>query len=276
LFPHFELVKAIGDGRVDLGASPLGFWADDIPAAPLFAAVPFGPEAPEYLAWMHHGGGLEILSDILDEHGIHPIICEIGAPEASGWFREEIKSVDDLNGLKMRFFGLGAQVMQKLGVETQLLPPSKIYAALESNEIDATEFSSPSNDLSRGFHEIAKHYYFPGWHQPYTLITLMINQNSWNALADTQKAQIDAACSANLVARLAEEVSLQYGALQELQAEGVQLHRWSPEMLGAFENAWNEVADEMSDRDPDFKRAWVSLSEFRANHKIWDDLALVD
>ena len=80
LFPHFELLKAIGDGRVDLGNDPLGFWGEEIPAAPLFSAVPFGPEAPEYLAWIYHGGGQEILEDILATHGIHPIICEIGAP----------------------------------------------------------------------------------------------------------------------------------------------------------------------------------------------------
>lgn len=276
LFPHFELFKAIGDGRVDLGAAPTGFWSDEIPAAPLFSAVPFGPEAPEYLAWMYHGGGQEILQDILGRHGIHPIICEINAPEASGWFREEITSLDDLDGLKMRFFGLGALVMEKHGVTTQLLPPSKIYAALESGEIDATEFSSPSADLDFGFHEIAKHYYFPGWHQPYTLTVLMINQDSWAALTDMQKAQVEAGCSTHLIATLAEEGASQFDALQKLQAEGVQLHRWSPEMLSAFESAWDEVAAELSEKDPDFERAWTSLSEFRAKYKIWDDLALVD
>ncbi|MGI9381771.1 MAG: TRAP transporter substrate-binding protein [Methyloligellaceae bacterium] len=276
LFPHFELFKAIGKGRVDLGMDPIGFWSKTIPAAPLFSAVPFGPEAPEYLAWIYHGGGQKILEDIVAPHGIHPIICEIGAPEASGWFRKEIKWVDDFKGLKMRFFGLGAQVMKKLGVETQLLPPSKILAALESGELDATEFASPDSDFKRGFHKVAKHYYFPGWHQPYTLLTLMINKDRWAALSATQKAQIKAACSANLVARLAEEGAQQPGALQKLQDEGVQLHRWSPEMLAVFKKGWDEVAAEMSEKDPDFKRAWTSLSAFREKYKIWDDLALVD
>lgn len=276
LFPHFELFKAIGDGRVDLGMDPIGFWSKAIPAAPLFSAVPFGPEAPEYLAWMYHGGGQEILEDIVAPYGIHPIICEIGAPEASGWFRKEIKSMDDLKGLKMRFFGLGAQVMKKLGVETQLLPPSKILAALESGKLDATEFASPDSDLKRGFHKVAKHYYFPGWHQPYTLLTLMINKDRWAPLSDTQKAQVEAACSANLVARLAEEGAQQPDALKKLQAEGVQLHRWSPEMLRVFKKSWDQVATEMSQKDPDFKRAWTSLSAFRKKYKIWNELALVD
>ena len=276
LFRHFELFNAVGDGRVDLGMDPLGFWAKKIPAAPLFSAVPFGPEAPEYLAWIYHGGGQQILEEIVAPHGIHPIICEIGPPEASGWFRKEIKSVEDLKGLRMRFFGLGAQVMKKLGVETQLLPPSKILAALESGKLDATEFASPDSDLKRGFHKVAKHYYFPGWHQPYTLLTLMINKGKWDALNDTQKAQVKAACSANLIAQLAEEGAQQPHALKELQAKGVQLHRWSPDMLAAFKKGWDQVAAEMSAKDPDFKRAWTSLSSFRATYKIWDDLALVD
>ncbi|MGH1482970.1 MAG: TRAP transporter substrate-binding protein [Geminicoccales bacterium] len=276
LFPHFEVFKAIGEGRVDLAMDPLGFWSGDNPALALFSAVPFGPEAPEYLGWIYHGGGQEILEDVLEEHGIHPIICEIGAPEASGWFRKEIKSVEDLKGLKMRFFGLGAQVMQKLGVETQLLPPSKILAALESGKLDATEFASPSNDLNRGFHKVAQHYYFPGWHQPYTLITLMINQDSWAELNDIQQAQIKAACNVNLIARLAEEGAQQFDALEKIQAEGVQLHRWSPEMLSVFKEGWEEVAAEMSEKNADFKRAWTSLSEFREKYKIWDGLALAD
>lgn len=276
LFPHLDLFKAIGDGRVDLGIAPIGFWAKDIPAAPLFSAVPFGPAAPEYLAWMHHGGGHDLLRDMLDKHGIYPINCTINAPEASGWFRNEIKSVDDLAGLKMRFFGLGAKVMEKLGVSTTLLPPSAIYAALESGEIDATEFSSPSFDIDWGFHKIAKHYYFPGWHQPYTLTALMINKDGWESLTDIQRRRVEAACAANLIATLAESEADQFEALEKLKAEGVQLHRWSAEMLDVFRGAWNEVAAEMTAKDPDFKRAWASLKDFREKHRVWRDLALAD
>ena len=176
----------------------------------------------------------------------------------------------------MRFFGLGALVMEKFGVTTQLLPPSKIYAALESGELDATEFSSPAADLNWGFHKIAKHYYFPGWHQPYTLVALMINQDSWGALSDTQKAQVEAACSNNLIATLAEDEASQFDALQKLKAEGVQLHRWSNDMLNAFKNAWNDVAGEMSGKDADFKQVWTSLSEFRENYEIWRELATAE
>lgn len=276
LFPHFELFDAIGDGRVDLGLDPIGFWSKKIPAAPLFSAVPFGPEAPEYLAWIYHGGGQEILEQLVAPFGIHPIICEIGAPEASGWFRREIKSIQDLKGLKMRFFGLGARVMQKLGVDTRLLPPSKILSALESGDLDATEFASPDSDLKHGFHRVAKHYYFPGWHQPYTLLTLMINKSRWAELDDLRKAQVEAACSANLVARLAEEGAQQPSALAALRAKGVTLHRWPPEMLNAFRKAWDDVTAEMSVANADFKQTWTSLSRFRERYKIWDDLALVD
>lgn len=160
LFPALELLDAVSDGRVQVGHAPLGFWTKDIPAAALFTAVPFGPGAPEYLAWIGHGGGAEILDEVMAARGIHVVACGISVPEASGWFRSEITSLDDLKGLKMRFFGLGALVMSKLGVETTILAPADILPALESGEIDATEFSTPAADLDRGFHKVAKHYYF--------------------------------------------------------------------------------------------------------------------
>ena len=165
--------------------------------------MPFGPSAGEYLAWVYYGGGQELWREILAPHGIYSVFCSLEPPEASGWFREEIASVDDLEGLKMRFLGLGALTMQKLGVSTQLLAPADIYPALERGVIDATEFSMPAVDLDLGFHAIAKHYYLPGWHQPATLVDLMIHLPRWQELSDTHQAQIEVACRASIVDNLA-------------------------------------------------------------------------
>jgi TRAP-type mannitol/chloroaromatic compound transport system substrate-binding protein len=276
LVPPLGMFDAVSKGSIDAAWSPPGFWAGKIRAAPLFSSVPFGPSAGEYLAWIYHGGGQEIWRSLLAPYNIYSIFCSISAPEASGWFREEISSVDDLKGLKMRFFGLGAQVMEKLGVSTQLLAPADIYPALERGVIDATEFSMPAVDLNLGFYNVAKHYYFPGWHQQFAMTDVMMPMDRWNALSDTHKAQLEVACGDSIQASLAESEAAQFEALQRLQKHGVKLHRWPPEMLAAFKAAWQEVAAEQAAEDADFKRAWESLQAFRADYKIWKDLGYLD
>jgi TRAP-type mannitol/chloroaromatic compound transport system substrate-binding protein len=272
LVPPLGMFDAVSHGSVDLALAPPSFWAGKIKAAALFAGVPFGPSATELMAWIYHGGGQKLWREILARYDIYSVFCSLEVPEGSGWFREEIASVDDLKGLKMRFSGLGALTVQKLGVSTQLLAPADLYPALERGVIDATEFSMPVVDLHLGFHAIAKHYYFPGWHQPATLVDLMIHLPRWQELSDTHQAQIEVACRASIVDNLALAEASQFKALQELQAKGVQLHRWPPEMLAAFEAAWQVVAAEQAAADPDFKRAWDSLQAFRADYKIWKEL----
>ena len=276
LVPPLEIFDAVAKGSIDAGWAPPGFWAGKIRAAPLFSAVPFGPAAAEYLAWIRYGGGQEIWQEILAPYDIHSIFCNVTAPEASGWFREEITTVDDLKGLKMRFFGFGALVMQKLGASTQLLAPPDVYPALERGVIDAAELSMPAVDISLGLHKLAKHYYLPGWHQQATLGALMINADRWTELSDVRTAQVEITCGESMLDSLAEAEALQFEALKKLQKEGVQLPRWSPEMLAAFEAAWQEVVAELAAEDADFKRAWDSLQAFRADYRIWKDLGYLD
>lgn len=268
IVPALEVFDAVASGAVETGWSTPGYWAGKVPALQLFAAVPFGPQAGEYLAWLKFGGGVEMFNEIYHKHNIHSLLCSIIAPEASGWFRKEIKTVDDLKGLKMRFFGLGAKVMEKMGVSTQLLAAGDIFPALELGTIDATEFSMPAIDLNLGFYQVAKHYYFPGWHQQSTMFDLMINRDVWDGLDDTVKTQIETTCDAGIAYGFAEGEAIQAKALKELQAKGVTIHEWPPEILAALEKAWQEVVKEQS-ADPDFKRAWDSLSAFRAEYATW-------
>lgn len=276
LVPPLEIFDAVSSGAVDAGWSTAGYWAGKIPAVQFFTAIPFGPNASEFLAWYHEGGGREIWERIYAEHNLRPIQCGIISPEASGWFRKEITSVDDLKGLKMRFFGLGAKVMDKIGVSTQLLAGGDIYPALELGTIDATEFAMPSIDLELGFYQVAKHYYFPGWHQPSSALELLINLDKWNALSDSQKAQIEATCTESVVKLLTMAESRQPKALEELKAKGVNLHRWPDEILKTFENAWLEVVEEEASKNEDFAKVWASLSEFRKSYKTWKDLGFVE
>ena len=276
LVPPLEMFDAVAAGSLDAAWSTPGYWFGKEPALALFAAVPFGPSAGEYTAWMYYGGGIELMDEIYAKHGIKSVVCGMIAPEASGWFRKEIKSVEDLKGLKMRFFGLGAKVMEKIGVSTQLIAGGDIYPALERGSIDATEYSMPAIDLDLGFYQIAKHYYFPGWHQQSTLFELMMNRAKWDALSKTQQAQIEVACGDNVREGMAEGEAIQGKALKALKEKGVNIHRWSPEVLNTLSGAWDEVAGELAAQDASFKKTWDSLQSFRAEYAIWRELGYLN
>ncbi|HIB56670.1 MAG TPA: TRAP transporter substrate-binding protein [Alphaproteobacteria bacterium] len=276
LVPPLEIFDAVSTGSVHAGWTAAGYWAGKVPALQFFTAVPFGPNAGEAMAWMYYGGGLDLMQEIYARHNIFSQPCNLISPEGSGWFREEINSVEDLKGLKMRFFGLGAKVMEKLGVSTQLLAGGDIFPALELGTIDATEFSMPAIDLDLGFYQVAKHYYFPGWHQPLSMGELMINLDSWKSLTYQQQEIINAVCRESLIRGLAQGEAIQFPALQELQSKGVTLHRWSPEILAALASAWDEVVTAEAANDEDFARVWASLQEFRKGWKIWGDLGYLD
>jgi TRAP-type mannitol/chloroaromatic compound transport system substrate-binding protein len=276
LVPPLEIFDAVSVGAANTGWSSSGYWAGKVPALQFFAAVPFGPGASEYLAWIYHGGGLELMQEIYARYNIVSQPCAMSPPEGSGWFRFEVKSVDELKGLKMRFFGLGAKVMEKIGVSTQLIAGGDIFPALELGTIDATEFAMPYMDLELGFHEVAKHYYFPGWHQPTSMNEFMVNQDDWDTLSDAHKEIINTVCKANMLRTLALGDAVQFGALEEIQAKGVTLHRWPQETLDVLESAWHEVVEEMASEDEDFARVWASLKSFREEYKVWGDLGYLD
>ncbi|MBL26186.1 MAG: C4-dicarboxylate ABC transporter [Rhodospirillaceae bacterium] len=275
LVPALELFDAVSAGSVEAGWSTAGYWAGKIPAAQFFTTVPFGPKLPEFLAWLYYGGGLELWRDLYKPYNVYPIPCFMNAAEGSGWFRKPIETLDDLKGLKMRFFGLGARVMEKLGVSTQLLAGGDIYPALELGTIDATEFSMPVIDEELGFQEIAKNYYFPGWHQPDSIGELIINMDRWNALTEHQKALVETTCGDNVYHEVAESAASQFGPLKRMQEKGVTLRRWPDSFLEAFLNAWKEVSQEEAAKDPDFKKVLDSLTEFRKNYAIWRNLSEV-
>ena len=157
LVPALECFDAAAKGSVEACFTGAGFHAGKYPALAFFTTVPFGPQYGEFFAWKIYGGGDELQNEIYGQHGLMKIDCGSTGPETSGWFRKKVGSIEDLKGLKMRFFGLGAQVMQKFGVSTQLLAPADIYPALERGVIDATEFAMPDMDINLGFYQVAKY-----------------------------------------------------------------------------------------------------------------------
>ncbi len=272
LVAPFEILDVVSKGKINAGYSTAGYWAGKIPASPIFSAIPFGPEAGEMLAWLYYGNGMKLYQEMYDSHGynVKVLVCGVIAPETSGWFTKEIKSVADLKGLKMRFFGLGGKAMQKLGASVSLLPGGEIFPALEKKALDASEFSMPAIDERLGFHKIAKYNYFPGWHQQATVFELLINKDVWNGMSDHQRMVIEMLTKAGTLDAFAYTEAIQAAAMKRnVEERGVKNMYWSEDMLGTFKTAWEDVVTEQSENNVFFKKVWDDVSAFRAEYKMW-------
>ena len=232
---------------------------------------PFGPGALEFNAWLVNGGGKEIISEAYAKDGIKYFYCGMIPPETSGWFREPIESLDQLKGLKMRFFGMGALVMQKFGVSTQQLAAGDIYPALELGTIDATEFSMPAIDRGLGFYQIAKYNYFPGWHQQSTSNELLINMDKWNELPESYQTMLQVACDGQIAQMIADGEASQFQAMIDNEKDGVKNMVWPQEVLDQIRGAWEEVLAEEIAANPDVKTLWDSYTSFNEKYKVWGD-----
>jgi TRAP-type mannitol/chloroaromatic compound transport system substrate-binding protein len=270
LVPALECFDAASRGSVESCWTTPGYHTGKIPALAFFTAVPFGPQYGEFFAWKIFGGGDQVKNEIYGEHNLYSLDCNAIGPETSGWFRKPVESLDQLKGLKMRFFGLGAQVMQKLGVSTQLLAAADIYPALERGVIDATEFSMPAMDIELGFYQVAQNNYFPGWHQQVSVNELLMYKPAWEALSDQHKAMLELVCGEQIHYNYAETEANNPVAMNKMMQEhGVQVHRWTDEELAAFEKGWLEVLKEQSAADPTFKKVADSYLAFRETYKSW-------
>ena len=267
-----DLFSAVASGTIEAAYASPSLWAKKIPALSLFSSIPFGPRPSEYLAWIYFGGGREAFEALYHKNNNHSLVCGINSPEAAGWFRKEVVAVEDLRGVRMRASGLGARVLEKLGVKTTTLPPEAIYRAFESGLIDATEYSMPAVDQNLGLERMVRYYYFPGWQQQSTLLELIVNLDSWKSLNSTQRAQIEAVCGDNIRYGLAESEALQFAALKGINKKGVTIRRWPPEILDALKKSWAKVVAEEAVKDRDFARIWKSLSSFREEYSIWREL----
>lgn len=272
LVPALGVFDAVSVGSVDASYTSAGFHAGKLPHVTFFGSVPFGPGVNEYLAWMVAGSGAELYAEEYAKYNVKGMLCGIVVAESSGWFRKEINTLDDLKGLKMRFYGLGGKAMQKLGVSTQLLSPGDIYPALELGSIDATEFSYPSLDKNLGFYQIAKHNYFPGWHQQASTLEVIVNMDKWNALSPANQKILEIACGEANVWSMAQAEAAQGAAVAFHESKGVTIHKWPPEFIEAFRQAWDETAAEEAAKDENFKRIYDAYTAFRAEYAKWGDV----
>lgn len=270
--PPFEVFGAVSSGAIPMGFDWIGYWASTIPVANLVGSMPFGPSPDVSLGWMFEGGGLEIIQKAYDPHGVQIIPCHLVVGEAGGWFNKEISSVEDFKGLNMRIAGLGGKTLAKLGANTQLVPVGEIYVSLETGRIDATEFSAPQLDLGLGFQKVAKTYYFPGWHQPSSWDSIIINKDVWNGFTPEQQKIMIEACKANIAYNLGNQIHAQADAIAKIREAGVTVKRFPDQVLVDLKKASTEVLNEEAAKDPIFKEALDSLNAYVARVGEWNDL----
>lgn len=270
--PPFEVFGAVSSGAIPMGFDWIGYWAGQIPVANLVGSMPFGPSPDIALSWMFNGGGLEIIQKAYDPHNVKIIPCHLVVPEAGGWFNKEINTVDDLKGLNMRIAGLGGQALAKLGANTQLVPAGEIYVSLETGRIDAAEFSAPQLDKNFGFQEIAKTYYFPGWHQPSSWDSIIVNMDVWKSISERDQKIMVEACKANIVDNMADQLNQQVAAIEEIEAAGVAVKRFPDPVLAAMKEASTQVMEEEAAKDPIFKEAYELLTAYVKRVGRWSEL----
>ena len=243
------------------------------PALTLFSGFPFGPGGDAFTAWMRFGGGQAALDAIYARHGLKSVYCGLLPAETGGWFRAEIASLADLDGLNMRAFGYGAATLRRLGVVPYELPAGEIAAALEAGVIDAAEFSVPSIDATLGLEGAAGYLYFPGWQQPATSLELLMPMATWEALSETQRRIVEVACGELVAWSFVAASVAQIETLERLEAAGVAVREWPPEVLAALRAAWAEVIAEEAAADPLLAAAWAEYQSFAAGWRRWEKLA---
>ncbi|WP_417543156.1 TRAP transporter substrate-binding protein [Marinobacter sp.] len=272
LVPALEVFTSVSTGALPAGWDWVGYWSDIVPVTKLYGSLPFGPTPEVFSGWMWEGGGLEILQSAYDPYNVKVLPCLMNAQETAGWFNKEIQSSADYKGLKMRISGLGAKVIEQLGASPQLIPGAEIYTALERGRIDATEFANPLVDINMGFDEIAKYYYFPGWHQSASWMSLIINKDIWNEYDELAQKQITLACKATLQRSMAVVTAENMKALNKLKDKGVDVRRLPEPVIQDLKNAWGEVRQQEIKDNPLFAKAYKSLMSYQALVKEWDEL----
>ncbi|MBL7249899.1 TRAP transporter substrate-binding protein [Alloalcanivorax sp. C16-2] len=276
LVPALSVLTAVSGGAVEAGYDWVGYWGGSIPVANLAGALPFGP-TPEVLAeWMWEGGGMRIVQKAYDKYNLKFLPCSFTPAEPAGWFREEITAPEDLDGLKMRVGGLAGRALAKLGVTPQMIPAGEVFVSLDRGRIDAAEFSLPAIDETIQLQKAAKFYYFPGWHQPSSINSVIINGKIWEGFSKLEKEQIVTACRSTAMWSLTNGVQPQIEALKRIERQGVKIKRLPDSVLSALRDAADEVVREESKKDDIFKEAYESLKAHMARSESWHDLQSLD
>ena len=274
LVPAFEIFDAVSRGTAEMGHGAAYYWKGKSEAAQFFAAVPFGLTAQEMNGWLYHGGGMELWNEVYAPFGLIPAAAGNTGVQMGGWFNKPINSLADLKGLKMRIPGLGGEVLRRLGGTPVSLPGGEIFTSLKSGAIDATEWVGPHNDLAFGLYKAAKHYYYPGWHEPGTTLEAFINKKAFDALPKDLQAIVMNACRIANQDMLAEYTALNNKALNTLvNKHKVDLRKFPDEVLKELRSISDQVVAEVAAKDPLSKKVYDSFRAFRDQVEAWHDVS---
>jgi len=269
LVPAFEVLTSVQQGTVQMGHSASYYFIGKNPALAFDATVPFGLTARQYNAWVYYGGGLELLREVFADFNIINLPGGNTGMQMGGWFLNPIGSLADMRGLKMRIPGLGGQVMDEMGVNVQVLPGGEIYPSLERGAIDATEWVGPYDDEKLGFHEIAQHYYYPGWWEPGPALTFYVNRDAWDGLPSSyQEALRSAAAEANM-RMLASYDQKNPAALERLIDGGTQMRRFPDDVMQRAQDITRQLLEDEASSSPQYRTIYDAYRQVREDAYRW-------
>ncbi len=270
LVPALGVFDAVSSGSVQAGHGAAYYWKGKIPASVFFTSVPFGLNAQEMNGWLAYGGGNELWREIYAPFNIIPFAGGNTGVQMAGWFNREINSVEDLKGLKMRIPGLGGEVLTRAGGTAVSIPGGELYTAMQTGVIDATEWVGPYNDLAFGFQQVAKYYYYPGWHEPGSTLELIVNKEAFEALPADLQAMVELASRAANQDMLDEYTGRNNSALEELvNTHGTQVRRLPDDVLALLKKYSEEIYEETAAKDPTFNKVYKNYKAFGEQSKAY-------
>ncbi len=273
IVPALQVLDAAQNGTVEMCHTATYYYIGKDPTWALFCAVPFGLNTRQQNAWFYDGDGMKLMNEFGKKYNVYSLVGGNTGAQMGGWFRKEIKTVDDLKGLKMRIGGWAGKTLQKLGVVPQQIAGGEIYPALEKGTIDATEWVGPYDDEKLGFHKVAPYYYYPGWWEGGTAQHFMINLAKWNELPKNYQAIVAAAAGFANVEETGRYDARNPAALKRLVAAGTHLRPFPQPIMEACLTASNEVNAETSASNADYKKVWESVHAFRNDEYLWWQVA---
>jgi len=271
--PGLQAADAVTNGTVEMCHTASYYYFGKDPTFAFGTAVPFGLNTRMQNAWQFHGGGMELMNDFYKKFNIYGIPAGNTGCQMGGWFRKEIKTPDDLKGVKMRIGGFAGRVMTKVGVVPQQIAGGDIYPSLEKGTLDAAEWVGPYDDEKLGFQKVAQFYYYPGWWEGGAMLHNFINLEKWNSLPAAYKSIIRTASEMANTWMVAKYDAGNPAALKRLVAGGAQLRPYSSQVLDACYNAALEVYKETTASNADFKKVYDNMIAFRGDQYLWWQVA---
>jgi len=269
IVPGLQVADAVQNGTVECGHTASYYYVGKDPTFAFDTAVPFGLNARQQDAWMIHGGGRDLMNEFYKDYSIHAVTCGNTGAQMGGWFRKEIKTVEDLKGIKMRIGGFAGQVLTRLGVVPQQIAGGEIYPALEKGTIDAAEWVGPYDDQKLGFNKVAPNYYYPGWWEGGPQLSAFVNIGKWNELPKSYQAAFENACAKGHTWMVAKYDAQNPKALRELVGAGTKLLPFPPAVMEACLAQTNELYNETAAKNAKFKKVYDQWKAFRAEQVLW-------